>query len=183
MINDFHTDVTTIVSEFETRLLEWSGTFKKVRRPFVHKPNKPWFDRECKRASQETRNRFKRFRVSQSVQDLNTYVDSKQQYKYMCKNKRHEYSRNTLNKLDDTINNYRLIWRELKRFTGKPRITPDIPLDAWYEHFSSVFKSGRDVDDNQRVPTIATDDNLDDVQELVFNSPITDDDIIESIKC
>ena len=50
MINDFHTDVTTIVSDFETRLLEWSETFKKVRRPFVHKPNKPWFDRDCKRA-------------------------------------------------------------------------------------------------------------------------------------
>ena len=66
--------------------------------------------------------------------------------------------------------------------TGTPRITPANPLDAWYEHFSSVFNSGRDVDYNQTVPDNATDDNLDDIQELVFNSPITDDDIIESIK-
>ena len=48
MLNDSHTDVTTIVSEFETRLLECSKIFKKVRRPFVHKRNKPWFDRDCK---------------------------------------------------------------------------------------------------------------------------------------
>ena len=71
-----------------------------------------------------------------------------------------KYSRNPLNKLDATVNKSRL-------FGGNPRITPDIPLDAWYEYFSSVFNSGRDVDDNQRVPDNATDDNLDDIQELV----------------
>jgi len=98
----------------------------------------------------------------------------------MCKNKRLKYSRNTLNKIDATINNSRLFWRELKRLTGKPRITQANPLDAWYEHFSSVFNSGHDVDDNQTVPDNATDDNLDGIQELVFNSPITDDDIIEN---
>ena len=48
MLNDSHTDVTTIVSDFETRLLECSEIFKKVRRPFVHKRNKPWFDRDGK---------------------------------------------------------------------------------------------------------------------------------------
>ena len=42
-----------------------------------------------------------------------------------------------------------------------------------------MFNSGRDVDDNQRVPDNATDD---DIQELVFNSPITDDEIKQSMK-
>ena len=74
------------------------------------------------------------------------------------------------------------VWQQLKLITGKVRVTPDIPLGDWYQHFSRLFDSKRDDNDEDNFPDDVTEDNKDYIQNLLFNSPITEEDVIKSIK-
>ena len=74
------------------------------------------------------------------------------------------------------------VWQQLKLITGKVRVTPDIPLEDWYQHFSRLFNSERYDNDDDNFPDDVTEDNKDDIQKLLFNSPITKEEVIKSIK-
>ena len=95
----------------------------------------------------------------------------------MCKRKRCLYNKRTISKLESTCN--RDFWAYIRRLTGKPRSEPNITLEEWYEHFKGVFTlpnydSPAELGDKQVI--------IDDIEDVIFNSCITYEEIYASIK-
>ena len=111
MLNDSHTDVTTISANLKPDCLNALIHLRTLDVLLFISRIKLGSTATVHRQNRRHKNMFKTVRGSPSVQD-NTYVDSKQQYKHMCTNKRLKYSRNALNKLDATVNKSRFFWRE-----------------------------------------------------------------------
>lgn len=85
-----------------------------------------------------------------------------------------------LKRIESAVNNSRRFWHEIKNITGKPKCEPDISLEAWYTHFSRLFQTGYNADGDVRDDINEVE--LDDVQKQLFDSPITDDEITDSIQ-
>ena len=58
----------------------------------------------------------------------------------------------------------------------------DISLEDRYQHFSRLFHTQRDDNDDNNFPDDVTDENIDDIQDLLFNCPITEGEGIKSKK-
>jgi hypothetical protein len=182
MLSDPMSDIDSIVVELESAVVESSAEFKKMKRNVVRKHSKKWYDYSCKKAKSDANRCLKRFRSSRSDHNLLEYVKSKHIYKNVCRRKRLEYNKMYLNKLDSSIHNSRSFWHEIKSFTGRPRVEPNISLEQWYDHFSKLFSPDSDQPIND---DIQVDDNvgtLDEIQDAILNSEIMDNEILDAIK-
>ena len=126
---------------------------------------------------------LRKLQTVRSENNLSNYFRCKSDYKRLCKTKRLQYNREYLCKIDRSVNDARVFWRELRNLSGS-NSTPreaDIPLLSWYEHFSALFSADGEEDQDTNVrPTV--DVPLDDIEQVVFNSPITDEEVLLAVK-
>ena len=180
MIDDKTSNITEIVQKLENVIIDCSSTFRKKRGHFGNQ-SKPWFDKDCKHAKKESKRLLKCFRSSRSEYNLNEYINSKQKYKELCKTKSGKYNRLFLEKLDSSAGNSSQFWGQIRRLTGKQRTEPNISTSDWYKHFKSLFSAS---DDDAGVTLTHDTDNIggiDDIEDTLFNSPITYDEIADNI--
>lgn len=110
----------------------------------------------------------------------NLYIDCKRDYKAMCKQKKKSYNESCLLQLESAVCDSKRFWSTLKRTTSHEKCPPNITSEQWYEHFKNVFNSsdGPNIDINIE-PEL---DHLDDTEDALFNSEITDEEIIDAVK-
>ena len=136
-------------------------------------------------SKRDTRKLLNKFRVSRSDVDLNLYLQSKHTFRGLCKSKRLAFSQKDIDDLEEYINSPRLFWNEIKKATSKPRVTPNISLDEWYNHFSNLFAAADDTDtanDNHVNDERVGVEELDDIEELIFNSDTIPSEVLDSVK-
>lgn len=182
MLGDQNTDINTVVQEFETAIYNSSVKYQRVKRK-KPRSNNNWFDLECKKAKQATRRLLRRFRLQRSDQNLNSYIESKCKYKNVCRQKRLLFNRKYINTVESSVNNSRKFWYEIKKVLNKPKPEAYISLDKWYEHFSSLFSS-RNTEENINENfegSFGVNMNFDEIEHLIFNSDITDEEILQGI--
>ena len=127
---------------------------------------------------------FKSVSKKKNDDTLNAYLHSKSAYRNTCRHKRNTYNKTYLNKVESCIGTTKTFWREIKKVLRKPKTVPDISLDDWFNHFSALF-ANNDTDSQHIDPLVenaSQDCNLDGIQEMIFNSDITDDEILKSVK-
>jgi len=98
------TDVDSVIDELEKGILQRSEQFKKVIKPGKSdRRSKPWYDIECKTTKAKSRKLLQIFRTSRTVNNLNKYIECKNQYKNLCKQKRQTYHKEYAAKLEQTV--------------------------------------------------------------------------------
>lgn len=181
-IEDANFNVDAILQTFESIILDCSSQFKTKHINSKHKRKSQWFDRECKVLKSKMNNLLRKFRQSKHLNDLNSYLDCKQKYNSLCKNKKKDYNTCMRNKLDSLMGKPKLFWRALKNINGKSNQhdKPKISSNQWFKHFKSLF-SDNDSETDADIDT-SDDYDLTDIEECLFNNEITDDEIIEAVK-
>ena len=174
--------VNELLSLFETAVLNCSETFKKTWKNNHTKVNKDWFDEQCKNTKKIVKANQNTFRSKRSDHNLDKYLKSKQEYKYLCRDKKRAYYKDITNKIESSINNSKNFWFELKKINDKPCVKNDIPLPTWHEHFLSLFTTNTSADEQSANREAgAQSSNIDDFNGEIFNSYITDKEIIEAV--
>ena len=173
-----------ILSIFENTVMNCSEKFKKSKKNNKYKPNRDWYDKQCKQKKQSVRANHRAFRLSRKVNDLNKYLTSKKDYKHLCRDKKRAYYQEITKRLEDSIHNSKNFWYELKHIVNKPAVQNNISLSTWHEHFKSLFTATRNTDETDHTdPDIERmhSTSSDDFNGELFDSCITDKEIIDAV--
>ncbi|MCG8032574.1 MAG: endonuclease/exonuclease/phosphatase family protein [Candidatus Thiodiazotropha taylori] len=145
------------------------------------KLSEPWFDRECVALKKDKYKLLRKFRVSHSDDDRNTYIRARNSFKQACETKKSEYRARKLEQLISSVDDQKSFWSKLKKMTCKSTPAGKISNEEWKRHFESLFNEGADTEE-------ANDDRfyedllMDDVQNEIFNSDITDEEVLKAVK-
>ena len=112
----------------------------------------PWFDYECKKAKIELLRTAKVLKRTPREQEVrNKVMYQKKTLKKLCTNKKRNYKKNIINKINETPagNNPKLFWNFVKKLSPKPKNNSNsVPSDD----FSSFFKKLLNTTRKQDVP-------------------------------
>ena len=146
-------------------------THKKLTQP-------PWFDSECWKGKREKIKALQNYRKDRTPANLDLYLDLKQNFKRICKKKKNDMYDKKLNELVQNASNPKSFWKKLKRLTNTPIATNNIQIDDWKIHFEQLFAGTNDNDVN----VLTSDDDLNEIENSIFNAEITDEEIALSIQ-
>ena len=85
-----------------------------------------------------TRKALRKFSRSRLNSDRDCYCELRKQYKHLLLTKEKEYKLKCRKELESYIGDPKQFWRNIKKFTTKPRQVSDISDEQWLEHFESV---------------------------------------------
>ena len=135
----------------------------------------PWWDADCQSAKAEKYSSLKQFRRTNHQCDFERYKRAKSRFKALCKSKRLHCEKQKRSELSNACKNPKEYWRLIKQNCNK-NLNPEnqIAPEQWIDYFENLLNTN-------------AEDTL--LQEIVQNhdasdldSPITDDEIISSIK-
>lgn len=183
-LRDLSTPTDDVLDCFQETMLKSSKQFVKISKGNSRnkRGNKAWFDKECKHLKDKTVKRLRKFRSSRSVDDLELYQHNKKVYKNVCKRKRLAYEKAFVTKLETNVNNSRVFWKEVKKLYHNHQSVNSIDKDSWYEYFSSLLANDDGQENQQNIGYEGINVNDEEIGYLILNSPITDNEIIDSIR-
>ena len=116
------------------------------------------------------------------------YTEHRRQLKKLSKAKKRKFNTTQLYKLESSVHNSKLFWRNVKQNAAVVKRRPNITPDQWFDHFTNVFNSNitnDDVNDNSDTDTTenyVSHEESSDTEEIIFNSCITDEEILGAVK-
>jgi hypothetical protein len=172
-------DIDAAITIFVKCLNEASQCMVKTCRQSTVQ-NAPWFDLECKNEKKTCKRLLKIFRKTRSENNRREYVESRNKYKRMLRNKKIQFRANMAQSISGNIGDSSLFWKELKKLGGlsQRKVKNDISMDTWYQHFKDVFSQGNTNKDN------ASERDYDVIEDEAssLNQPISKEEIIEAVK-
>jgi len=188
-INDFSIlidDHTTNINDIISKLVE---NFKSVGKPFEKCSKKPkrknpyWFDKECKQAKTFKYRLLRNYRNHRSEGNLQLYLEQKKLFKALCNDKQKEYNKNQLDDLCSKVNNPNSFWSKLKQMTfTQKRSSNTITTEQWIHHFEGLLNPCLANDENTDNIDVTVVEPENEIDEFIFNSEITEDEIRLAIK-
>ena len=99
----------------------------------------------------------------------------------MTEEKRKAYNTTRIDTLISSINDSKAFWSKLKTLTSKRNSSDTCTISKadWLTHFENLFASEGDEDSNDN---IEIDEPDDEIENLIFNSEITDDELMFAVK-
>ena len=124
--------------------------------------------------------------MSNDTNDLEMYLQSKRLFKNMCSIKRKEYDNKLVLDLVEKAShkNSKSFWHLFKTMTTtRERIPPPISVNNWFEHFKELYNNipANNTFAQHYVNDFATNNQPDDNLELIFNTPISQDEVDKAI--
>ena len=141
--------------------------------------NQPWWDAECDVAKQAKYSSLRRFRSTNSNDDLQVYFDKRKLFKNICNEKRLSYQKNMRQSLIQSRTNPNKFWQIIKRNRSHKNVSqPEIDQGKWIDYFKELlFKPNL-----PRLEELEIDDRSNPAYDQILNRPFTDDEISASIR-
>ena len=111
----------------------------------------PWWDEECEVSKQTKYRQLKLFRMTNSHEDLNRYLDLKKDFKSTCKTKQAEYNTRVLNELNEACSdtNSKSFWQKIRSLTScKTFDTSSMSPRVWYDYFQKLLNVETSTEDS-----------------------------------
>ena len=103
----------------------------------------------------------------------------------MCKIKHKQYDEKQLNALIVNINDSKSFWSKLRAMTNRGRkVENNITTEEWVNHFEKLLNpvpENRNNDVNVMIE-IDVNEQMDEIEDFIFNTDITEDEIRLAIK-
>ena len=186
-IANYSIDANEILKEV-IDCLKLSSSDCLQRRKFTKRNQPKWFDGECKALKTEKYKRLKQFRRSQNDENLEQYLNARKAFKSLCDIKKQCFNASQLDSIIDSINDPKSFWKRVKDLVKtKTTNVNNISSDQWKEHFEKLFKFD-DIQENDMDDIENDNDNnnididMDEIEEIVFNAPITEEEILKSVR-
>ncbi len=140
-----------------------------------------WFDSECESLKKDRCKSLNIFRKNKDRKSLDEYHKTRNKYSATCKQKRKDYFESKQKRLEDSINDSKQFWLELKSFNPK-KTENCIHIEEWYKYFENLFASpDKDPDSHYYHGAPESKSNMPFVNQIL-DAPITRDEILESIQ-
>ena len=184
-IQDYSVDISVVLDKFLEIFYKCGSMCASVKKS-VSKKHSKCFDEGCKKLKQEKVRLLRQFRRLRTPENLDIYKRSRQTFKSHCNAKKSVYNSNVLDDLVSSHTNPKSFWNKLKRLAGASTTHNNISKEQWKAHFEMLFASQEFERDTANDNAI--DDNIeynildDELEDIVFNSAITDEEIIKAIK-
>ena len=139
---------------------------------------------ECKKLKVEKYRHLRQYRRSQSTEDLEQYKCSRNAFKYLCDKKERQFQSNQLQCLVEATACPKSFWKKVKHLSNsKRRTSNNIHNDEWKRHFEQLFQydDNDSMNDDEELDYIHEID-LDEVQDTIFNSQITEEEVLKSVQ-
>jgi hypothetical protein len=138
-----------------------------------------WFDAECfqkKKSVQKFLRQFQRAKADRNEKRLK-YVTERREYKQLMREKKAQYDRARLEKLENSAKDPKLFRQTIRSVNRKSLIYNSISTENWFDHFSNLFNDFANADDGGEEETEVEDGD----HEPIFNDPISRQEVITSI--
>lgn len=171
-------DIDDILSE----IVNSFSTLAIKRKKFV--PNteqRPWFDKECQDLKKLKLHLLHRFRNTRSENNLLEYKNARKTFRNIVDEKRLEYNTKSLDSLISSMNDSKSFWSKLKALTRKhkPNSVSGISIGDWLTHFETLFANQSEEEITDDIEIEVPDSEI---ENLIFNSEITEDEIVFAVK-
>ena len=141
-----------------------------------------WFDKECSDAKKAKYQTLRKFRNSNYTDtDLHEYLATRNYFKNLAMKNKLDFNENQIDSLIRNINDSKTFWGKIKNMSGKKnrKVLCNISQEDWYKHFQTLFATTENIE----VPDELEIETLDDeIENLIFSSEITDDEILAAIQ-
>ena len=100
-----------------------------------------WFDDDCKKAKQESREKLRKVRRTREPDHRKEYADSNKRHRRLTRVKKQVFKRNKAAILATNLKNSSAFWKELKSLGGEKRsnVSDKIDTSERYDHFKSIL--------------------------------------------
>ena len=177
--------IDSVIDSFESIVLKCSEKFVQCPKKNQRKIKNDWYDAECKTHRNIVKRLLKRFRTYRTVENINSYIDAKKEYKNICKKKKYTYYKLFVDKMHNLTHN-KTFWDELKKLTSRSMTGNSISNDQWFEHFSSLFayrnENIQNENDSETESVHEGNDSQEDAMHSLLNCEITDNEVMEAVK-
>ena len=138
----------------------------------------PWWDADCQSAKAEKYSSLKQFRRTNHQCDFEHYKRAKSRFKALCKSKRLHCEKQKRSELSNACKNPKEYWRLIKQNCNK-NSNPEnqIAPEQWIDYFENLLNTNAESENDTLLQEIVQNHDASDL-----DSPITDDEIISSIK-
>lgn len=148
---------------------------RSVNTTATQRSNAEWWDEECKILKRVKYKALRKFRITNSIDDLNYYRNQKLKFKEACRTKKSLFMTTKRQILLNCKDNATSLWKLLKSTRGcaYSKQTSGISLNEWGQYFKSLLY-------NDNAEPIVLNDALQEGDEFL-NTCITLDEVISSI--
>ena len=159
---------------------------RKISSP--SKISNKWYDETCEALKRQRCQLLNKFRKSKDKRSFEEYCQKRNEYNAVCKQKRIDYYKGKQEEIENSISDSKRFWSKLKSLNKFTVARNNIDMDDWYEHFSNLFKNENENEDNtydyvDEIKITTTYDPNVTVTEEMLDSPISREEILNSIKC
>jgi hypothetical protein len=139
-----------------------------------------WFDEECRKAKKVCNRMLRVFRKVRSENTRKDFVESRNKYKQLLRQKKREYNKKTAQNLLDNVKDSAAFWRNVKKLGGWEKRSNDnqITINEWYHHFKSIFQDyGKLQEEDVQYDMNEADCGIGDL-----NKEISEDEVLNAVK-
>ena len=130
----------------ESFLLKKSGY---VKRNLELKTQPQWWDSECDQLELLKFKKITQYRRTNNNESLEEYKETRNNFTKLCKEKKCSYGLEMRNKLQTSSEKTKEFWSLIKSLTRKPKKSPDISGEQWYDYFNELLKRKVDVKETE----------------------------------
>ena len=142
-------------------------------------------DNECKNLKYLKFNYLRKYRCPQEISDLNKYKQLRNKFKDLSARKQRAFYARQLESLLEVANSPLSFWKKMKTIARSSTSNVNtITTEEWKTHFEQLFRyeNFNDDGDEENSSDNEFEVDLDEIQFIVFNSPITEEGILKSVK-
>ena len=184
-IQNYTLPISTVVEQFLDMFYKCGSCCLKMCKHTISLQPK-WFDNTCKRLKQEKYQALRQLRLQRTPESVSRYKAARKTFKTQCDNQKAAYNAKMLDDLVSSSSSPKSFWNKLKNITGSRRKSNNISKDKWKTHFESLFSNNIQNDDNEHTDDVAIDIEYDitenELEDIIFNSEITDEEIIKAVR-
>ena len=180
-IAESHTRFIDMIYEAGKCLRKTTCSSKGTKRKSSHSQQPEWWDEECDKLKTDKYSKLHRFRLTKSRTDLQSYINSKNIFKNMCRAKRLSVQCKHRQELLENRKRPAAFWKSVKCDTRtKGDSYEKIPANDWFSYFKTLFSNSENtsITDSERLDHVASETRNNDI----LDDPITSEEIISSIK-
>ena len=98
-----------------------------------------WWDDECDRLKRTKYAALRKFRLTNNQGDLQSYKDSRNSFKKLCKLKKNQFLSRERQKLTEERSNPKKFWETLRKVDNMESSSPNITPNKWLNYFKSLL--------------------------------------------
>ena len=145
LVNSNHEQNCEQILNKITNMLHTAGSFLLMKTMYIKrnlelKTRPQWWDSQCDQLKLLKFEKLTEYRRTNNNKSLEEYKETRNNFRKLCKETKSSYALKMRNKLQTSSEKPKEFWSLIKSLTRKPKKSPDISGEQWYDYFNELLK-------------------------------------------